>query len=370
MGPAFAEVKRVEAISDVELLISFSRPSPPFVLEALEMPIQKPGSPEIGTGPYVGAGSTHENEIRSNPNYYLGAPTINHIVVNSYPSVRSAWADLLRDRIDVLYEVGADALDSLTSAKNVAVFTHTRTTQHVLAFNTKSGALRSLEVRRALLKAIDFEAFIQDAFEGRAKRSTGAVWPDHWALSKQSPIPRFEPEAAAAVFERFEGGNRLRFTCLVRSDLERVGLVMKRQLEAFGIEMVIKEASLADIFKAIESGDFDAAILELIGGPSVFRLYEMWHSQGGWNPGGLGSAGVDAAFDKVRFSTNESEYRAAVEVLQQSVIDDPPGVFLGWGERTRAVSRRFEVAAEPGRDILTTLRLWRPSNAQQVVGRN
>ena len=31
------------------------------------------------------------------------------------------------------------------------------------------------------------------------------------------------------------------------------------------------------------------------------------------------------------------------------------------GERARAVSKRFVVPDEPGRDVLGTLRLWKPS---------
>ena len=44
------------------------------------------------------------------------------------------------------------------------------------------------------------------------------------------------------------------------------------------------------------------------------------------------------------------------------MIDDPPAIFLAWSERARAVSKRFVVPdAEPGRDILSTLRFWKPA---------
>ena len=66
----------------------------------------------------------------------------------------------------------------------------------------------------------------------------------------------------------------------------------------------------------------------------------------------------------------DEEYRAAVHGFQQAIVQDPPAIFLAWSERARAVSRRFDVPVEPGRDILTTLRLWRPTNDLQFVGRN
>ena len=49
-------------------------------------------------------------------------------------------------------------------------------------------------------------------------------------------------------------------------------------------------------------------------------------------------------------------YRAGVAAFQRAIVDDPPAIFLAWSERARAVSTRFDVPVEPGRDILSTLR--------------
>jgi hypothetical protein len=57
--------------------------------------------------------------------------------------------------------------------------------------------------------------------------------------------------------------------------------------------------------------------------------------------------------------------------LQQTFLDDPPAVFLAWSERARAISRRFEVPpAEANRDILLTLRNWKPRNDNRLANRN
>ena len=76
----------------------------------------------------------------------------------------------------------------------------------------------------------------------------------------------------------------------------------------------------------------------------------------------LGNAAIDAAFDRVRHSANDAEYTQAIAGLQQAFMDDPPGIFLAWSVRARAISKRFTVPpSEPGRDILATLRLWKPA---------
>jgi hypothetical protein len=98
-------------------------------------------------------------------------------------------------------------------------------------------------------------------------------------------------------------------------------------------------------------------------------VYRAWHSQSDFGAN-IGNDRVDAALDRVRFATSDDEYQVAVRDFQGAVRQDPPAVFLAWSERARAVSRRFDVPVEPGRDILTTLRLWRPSSDLQFAGPN
>ena len=64
--------------------------------------------------------------MRANARYYGGKPSIDRVILKPYASVRSAWADMLRGQVDMLYEVGVDALDSLESSNDVNIFTFQR----------------------------------------------------------------------------------------------------------------------------------------------------------------------------------------------------------------------------------------------------
>ncbi len=134
--------------------------------------------------------------------------------------------------------------------------------------------------------------------------------------------------------------------------------------------MELREASSDEAIQALSSPQFEAVILDAIEGPSAFRVYLWWHSGGSQNPGGLGSPTTDRALDRIRHARSEDEYRAGVAAFQHIAIDDPPAIFLAWGERARAVSRRFDVQTEPGRDVLTTLRLWRPVAEEAAARQN
>jgi len=108
-----------------------------------------------------------------------------------------------------------------------------------------------------------------------------------------------------------------------------------------------------------------------VSGPTLLRPKLLWHTNPSFTPGGLGNATIDEALDGVRKATSEIEYRRSVGGLAHAFVDDPPAIFLAWSVRARAVSRRFLVPPpEPSRDILSTLRLWKPTAAQQRAGRN
>jgi len=365
MGPAFEDVEGVSAVSDQQVVVRFRRPSP-FLLDSLETPIPKPGSSLVGTGPFVVVDPKSPTELTANRQYALGEPGIDRIVVQSFPSVRTAWAELLRGRLDMLYEVGIDALDSLETSSSVSVFTHTRHYQYIVVLNTQSDVFRSKDVRRALNFAVDRDAIVRDALNGHGIASSGPVWPQNYGF--RPDLPKFELDArkAAATFSRgTQASNRagaFHFTCLVPPDAvnERLALVLKRQLEAVGVDMSVEEAPMDRVFDAMKNRRFEAALIEGISAPTLLRPYQLWHSKGTFNPGGLGNATVDAAFDRVRHAGTEKEYEQAVAGVQQAFMDDPPGVFLAWSVRARAVSKRFNVPVpEPGRDIVATLRLWR-----------
>jgi len=365
LGPAVNDVREITAPSDWQLKIDFNQPSG-FVVEALETPIQKPGT-NVGTGPYSPS-PTKPSELVANNNYYLGRPNIDRIDFVPYATVRAAWAELLRGNIDMLYEVNVDALDSLQSSNEIALYSFVRHYQYVLTFGSHGDALASREVRRALNAAIDRDAVIRSALGGHGIPSTGPVPPRHWALDRSAPRLAFDPRVAKTLAAR-----HLKFKCFVPADsaYERVALAVKQQLAAAGVEMTIQEDSQENILKATKSGDFEAVLVDPISGPTLFRPYRQFHSKTPFNPKPRGSALVDAALDTIRHAVTDEQYRAGVTAFQQAVVDDPPALFLAWGERARAVSRKFDVVTEEkGRDPLINLRLWRPAGMPQTASRN
>jgi ABC-type transport system substrate-binding protein len=366
LGAAFQDVTGIRAVSENEIEIAQKKRSP-FLAESLDFVIEKPDATGIGTGPFSIKRGPAGIEMQANDAYYLGAPAIRRIVLRSYPTVRAAWADMLRGQVDMLYDVGLDALDSLQASSQVSVYTFPRSYAYVLVLNTRRPALASADVRRGLDQAIDRSQLIREALSNHGTPADGPVWPHHWAYNETFPTFRYDPLGASTALK-----GRLRFKCIFAEGAlyERLTLAVQKQLAAVGVDMAIEAVSIDELFTRVtKSADFDAVLFDGQLGPNLFRPYQWWHSGAPRNYGGFSSPKVDAALDTVRYAANDREYAAAVLDFQRAVIDDPPAIFLAWGERARAVSRRFDVPSEPGRDVVTTLRQWKLA-ADQRASRN
>ena len=378
MGPVYSDVEYVRASAAGAVELGFRKASP-FLLESLEAVIQKPGSTVVGTGAFVAAPIVNSTtEMRANAEYYLGRPVVDTIHVESYPSVRSAWAEMLRGRIDFLYEVGADALDSMEKSSTVSVFTFTQRFQFVIVLNQESQVMRSPEIRRALNQGIDRAAVVRSALNGSGVASSGLVWPRSWALPPDLPKFEFDPKAAADAVGRATHttagkAKKLHFTCLVPPDTvnERIAIEVKRQLASVGVDMDMEQISQDQIVQRTTKKEYDAALIQLISGPTLFRPYLIWHSKTPLNWADWGNTTVDTALDRVREAPSEDQYRRAVGGLQQAFMDNPPAIFLAWSVRARAVSNRFVVPPpKAGVDVISTLRVWKPAAGAAQASQN
>jgi len=365
LGPAFEDISDIAAAGPLQVRITLRRSSP-FVLEALETPVQEIGKGGVWTGPYIVTNtSTTSPELRANADYYLGAPAISRVTITPFPSVRTAWAELLRGNLDMLHEVNLDALDSLKGASDVAVYSYVRHYQYMIVFNSQARSLQSSDVRRELNAVIDRDAIVRDALNGHGVASTGPVSPRHWALQKDAPKFELRQDLAKRLAAR-----HLRFTCLVPADsvYERVALAVKQQLAVASVDMTVEDATQEQVIAAMRANKFEAVLGDFVSGPTLFRLYRHWYSRIAPVPKPIASQAVDDSLDRIRHAASDDDYRAGVSAFQQAMLDDPPAIFIAWGERARAVSKRFVVMApDKQRDILNTLRLWRPSGDPQTT---
>jgi peptide/nickel transport system substrate-binding protein len=302
--------------------------------------------------------------MSANAEYYGGKPTIERIVITPYTSVRAAWADLLRGQVDMVYDVGVDALDSLKSSTDVKVYPFTSRYAYLLLLNVRRPHLKDPAFRRDLNAAINRDAFIAEALNGHGTPAEG-TWPQHWAYNALLPHFTYHPRSMPATLTR-----RPLKILFGEPLLERLALVVQRQLQAIGVDSQLELVAGDQVEPRIRAGDFDAVFSDYMQGPNMARPSLMWHTDGPRNFGHYSNTGVDTALDAIRHAADDTAYKKGVAAYQRAMLEDPPAVFLSWRERDRAVSRRFVVPAEPDTDVLLALHLWRPASNETAGNRN
>jgi len=357
----------VVANSDREVLVSLKQRCS-YLLDDLDRTVTRvapDGKSRLGTGPFsIVSSSADEIALEANRHYYLGAPAIDRVAVRSYDALRTAWADMMRGRVDFLWEVGPDTAEFLRDQSTLEVRSFLGHYAYAVMLNSRRPMFRAPAVRRALNLAIDRSALVQQGLKGRGVAADGPVWPRYWARDHSAPAMPYNPDEAAALL-RAGHGQAIEFTCLVPANfsiLERVALLVQQQLSDINVRVRLESLPPDAFNRRIFSGDFDAVILSFLGGPSATVYHRFWHSPADsprWNFWGYRNALADASLDAALAAPDDAQFSDAIHRFEAAVHDDPPALFLAWSETVQAVSRRFSVpAGNDGRDAIYVLSRW------------
>jgi peptide/nickel transport system substrate-binding protein len=361
---SFVDVTSVQSRGDRQLVFELSQPSA-FLPDDLEFPLTH-GSPAVGTGPYRIVTQDNSGVVLDRfDKYYLGTPNIARVVIKPFDALRTAWTSLLRGEVDMVTDVPPDAVEFIRN-NDVRVVSFGRRYQYLVAFNSRHTPFNSPIVRSALNMAVDRDALIRGALQGRGIPSTGPLWPKNWAYNASVTSYRFDPGLAASLLNSAglhadkrpgDRQSRFRFTCLIPENftvLERVALEVQKQLYNVGVDMQFEVVPSKEFDARIREGKFEAILIDMISGPTIGRSYMFWRSTRrfprGLNVFGYENLEAERLFDVLSTSTNEIATQSAFIRLQQVLVDDPPALFLAWNERSRAVRRDFQVVQDPQRD--------------------
>jgi peptide/nickel transport system substrate-binding protein len=335
---------------------------------------------DIPAGPYRPVDRSGEAiedeaiELERFEDFYLGTPSIPRVVLRPFDTLRESWASLLRGELDVVYDVSADAVEFVNGA-DIQMAPVRRWYQYALGFNARSGPLRSPVVRRALNMAVDRDRLVRDVLYGAGEPSSGPLWPSYWAADASIAAYSYDPDQAEALLDAagfplrpaVGAGPSARFsiTALIPEDyseVERIALHVQKNLFNIGVDLQFKVVPLREFGRLMNSGEFEASLLDMISGPTPGRAYMLWASaerlQGVYNVFGYENDEAERLFETLLTTRNEAAVRSATRRLQRVMHDDPPALFLAWSARARAIRRNYQFPQEPGVDPMFTLWRW------------
>ena len=381
-GPAwgFNQVTRITAVDPATVLIELSAPDM-FLLTALsDLRIVHPERENVGAGPFQMVSQPPQFEATRFERYHDGLPALSGVRIITYETHRSAWSALMRNEVDVVQEVNRESVEFMENSSRIRNYSSLQPFYVPLVFNLAHPILRKMDVRRALVQAIDPGEILTRAIRGQGRVAHGPIWPLHWAY-EETVKQEFNPLAARVALDRAgypqpkpsgAGELRTRFhlRCLVNSEDpqdERIALMVQRQLFDVGVHMAIELLPMDDLIKRIGEGKFETYMVRANASRTLERTYRFWRSTGPLNVAtqNSGYTGADALLDRLRRSTSDDEVRTTVRELAVRFREDAPAAFIAWLEITRAVDARFDVGVSAGEDPFANIWRWKLAKQPQ-----
>jgi peptide/nickel transport system substrate-binding protein len=326
--------------------------------------------PKVRTGPFKIISMKPALVAERNTTYHRGTPDIDRVEVTFFDTQRAVFAAMMRGAVDLVPEVNPESVEFLEGASQLRTFAAIRPFYIPLVFNVRHPILKNVEVRRAIVQAIDREEIVRQAMRGHARIADDPVWPEHWAYNPATKGYAYDPAAARARLDSAgfpvrpskdpdRMASRFQFNCLFYNkdfQFERIAVLLQRQLEEVGVDLVLTPVDEITLQKRAGKGDFDSYVFHLSSGKSFDLIYRFWHSEGKYQS--TGYHGADAVLDELRRSYGDSEIRIAMAQLRQRFYEDAPAAFLAWPETTRAVDKRFDIGDRTDPDVLANLWQW------------
>ena len=285
----------------------------------------------IGTGPYqLEALRTNSGDriaqidLRAAPVYRQRSDgyAIDRLSFQIYPTFEEALDHMKAGNLDGLpaySHAQRGALLAGTDTKQFSTHTALEPVLGVLIFNwqrDETRFFREQRVRLALETGISRTSTIERVLLNRAVRADSPLWPGSWAYTADLKWPPHDMDTARFLLETANIAPRatevpaegteeataepiaspylLDFSVLVPDDPALINVVREfaAQWSQLNLNITVEPEEAAVYRSRLDSGDFDAALVELSLGTSADPdVYPFWHQ--GQYPDGLNYGGVD-----------------------------------------------------------------------------
>lgn len=317
----------------------------------------------IGSGPFrFGAIDRDHAVLEANRAYFGGAPRLDRAVLRMLPDNEQRIEAFKRGELDIVVAPGR-ALTRKEAARRHGRLEAIPSNQIVqFALNCRHPILGSVNVRRAIAKAVDRERMVKEVEGPEALTAWGPVGPTCWSWEPDIERPAYDPDGARRLLAEegwtpgedgilVRGNERLSFTVIYVPDAWNVDYAgfaaqMQRYLGRVGIDLSAQPVEYWSGMKsAWRNHDFGAFMYH----DTYYNepdLYWSWHSsmprrpegppadapaglpQYGYGTTGYADARVDDLTVRARETIDRAERRRLLADVQKTLARDVASFWL------------------------------------------
>ena len=291
-----------------------------------------------GSGPYrlVSWDKGQALTLEKNPHYGGDSePTLDKFVVKIVPESSARRLQLQSGDLDIAESIAIDQIEPLKKAEGVNVVEAPSLRVHYLYLNNKTGPLANVDVRRAVVNALDYPGFVDGIMLGQAKQMRGPIPEGMWGYDDSIPYPEQDLDESKAALERSGESERdllLRYS--TRDPVwESIAVATQANLAAIGFNVKVEKLANATLRERLDTGEFDIAVGNWspdFADPYMFTSY--WFDSDKHGLAGNRSFYANDDVDSwLRESATLSDQDRRIELykkVQDQVIDDAAYAYL------------------------------------------
>jgi peptide/nickel transport system substrate-binding protein len=257
----------------------------------------------IGSGPYkfdhllLEGGQIGGIVLTSFENYYRKKPFVPQVVFRYFPSSAAALDAYEQGDVLGISRISKDVLDEALAQPNLSVYTSRMPQVSMVLLNLNNPEvpfLQEVEVRRALLLALNRQRMISNLLNGQAIVADGPIFPGSWAHYDGTEHIEYDPDQAISLLKsagylipvegggvRAKEGQSLSFTLLHPADELHTQLAqtMQASWEQIGVQVTLQPVPYDRmVFDHLAPRSYQAALVDL----NLARTpdpdpYPFWH---------------------------------------------------------------------------------------------
>lgn len=309
----------------------------------------------VGFGPY----SLEEYEegqtvsMKANPDFFEGAPVTESIIFKTVnPTTLSSEFKNKTIDLGIVKDIRTDEIVMLQDELSLENASFPDSNYQYIGINMRKPIFQDVNLRTALIYAIDRNSIVENVLEGRASVIDGPFLKTGWAYPEHLESYSYDIEKANAILDEAgyidtdndgirenSDGEKLSFVFDYPSEdptAEKIALSTQQSLKQIGIEVepvLLARDVLMD--KAIYNHDFD---LYTFG--CIIRidpdLYTWWHSDSGkdeegtpsWNFGHYSNERVDELIGLSNGTLDQDERSTYYNEIADIIHSEVPMLFL------------------------------------------
>ena len=298
----------------------------------------------VGSGPFI-----YDSEINGermefvkNPNYYLGAPKIDRLILRATDSA-SMLAGLINGDLDMI-GYGSILIDDWELAKqqeNLVTESIPTTSYTTMIFNTAKPYMTQ-EVRQALSMAINRDVLIQAILQGEGE---AVVTP----ISSVSPYYNenievwYDPDKAKSMLEEagFPFDQTLVFYISSGSSAtERTAALIAQDLQKIGVKVRIEQVDFATLMNNMLDGQHDLGLIGSGGTLDPSESREMIYPGSSVNFCQLTDTELSDIIDEGNSKLTFEERKPYFDEYQEMIVERSPMAYLYTKNTLTAYNKR------------------------------